>query len=191
MKQIVVVAGHAGSGKTEFSKQLAAKTKWPILDKDTLTRPFVEALATNLMNDPHDRQSPVYMETIRPLEYQALLETMWEVLEFGASGIVVTAPFVKELFDANWVDDFDFDCDLKRCNLTFVWVHCDTETLKGRIVSRGAPRDRWKLLNWSEWAEYLGEPVLRTGDLRVDNSAHAISSLRSAVDDLASKLTHA
>ncbi len=190
MKNIVIVAGHAGSGKTEFSKQVAARTGWPLLDKDTLTRPFVEALAGQLVGDPHDRQSTDYLEKIRPLEYRALLETMWEVLEFATAGIVVTAPFVKELFDEKWLDDVEFDCEIKGAKLTVVWVHCDPETLKGRIVARGAARDRWKLVNWAEWVGGLAEPRIRPMDVRVDNSAGSASSMSSVVDELIGRLTH-
>lgn len=190
MKNVVIVAGHAGSGKTEFSKQVAAHTGWPLLDKDTLTRPLVESLAAQLVGDPHDRQSAAYLEEIRPLEYQALLETMWEVLDFGAGGVVVTAPFVKELLDPNWIDDTDFDCDIKGARVTVVWVHCDRETLKSRIVNRGAARDRWKLVNWSDWVATLDEPMLRPSDVRVDNSADSVSSLSSAVNDLVGRLTN-
>ena len=191
VKNVVVVAGHAGSGKTEFSKQLAARTGWALLDKDTLTRPLVETLAAKLAGDPHDRHSAEYLQHIRPLEYEALLETMWEVLEFGADGVVVTAPFVKELFDPAWIDDLAFDCEIKGASLTVVWVHCDHETLQGRIVARGAARDRWKLVNWSSWAAGLDEPRLRPEDVRVDNSADSVSSLSSTVDDLVMRLKRA
>ena len=51
----------------------------------------------------------------------------------------------RRLLDPNWIDDTDFDCDIKGARLTVVWIHCDRETLKGRIVNRGAGRDRWKL----------------------------------------------
>lgn len=188
MKNVVVVAGHAGSGKTEYSKLLGVRTGWPLLDKDTLTRPFVEALSGELAGDPHDRHSPTYLDQVRPLEYQVLLETMWETLEFGAPGVVVTAPFIKELFDAQWVEDLDFDCELKGVRLTIVWVHCDHETLKGRIVSRGAPRDRWKLLNWRSWVDSLAEPTMPRVDVHVDNSAESVASLRFSVDTLAERL---
>ncbi len=190
MKNVVVVAGHAGSGKTEYSKQLAARTGWPLLDKDTLTRPLVEELAQRLTGDPHDRHSAEYLERIRPLEYSALLATMWETLEFGPDGVVVTAPFVKELFDSSWLDDLNFECEVNGHNLTVVWVHCDAETLRRRIVSRGAPRDRWKLLNWAEWVSGLDEPTLRSEDLRVDNSVEATVSLRASVNELAERLTN-
>ncbi|MBG0738834.1 ATP-binding protein [Paeniglutamicibacter antarcticus] len=191
MKQVIIVAGHAGSGKTEFSKQIADRTGWPLLDKDTLTRPFVESLADQLVGDPNDRHSITYLEDIRPLEYQTLLETMWEILEYGARGVVVTAPFVMELFDANWLENFDFDCDLKDSQLTVVWVHCDDETLKGRIIERGAARDRWKILNWAEWVASLGVPSLRETDVHVDNSVESIASLSSSVDALVSRLERA
>ena len=190
MKNIVVVAGHAGSGKTEYSKQLSARTGWPLLDKDTLTRPLVEELAQRLTGDPHDRHSAEYLERIRPLEYSALLATMWETLEFGPDGVVVTAPFVKELSDSSWLDDLNFECEVKGHNLTVVWVHCDAETLRRRIVSRGSPRDRWKLLNCDEWVSGLDEPTLRSEDLRVDNSVEATVSLRASVNELAERLTN-
>lgn len=191
MKNVVIVAGHAGSGKTEFSKQLAAETRWPLLDKDTLTRPLVEELAHQLVGNRHDRQSPQYLETIRPAEYRALLATMWEVLEFGADGVVVTAPFVTELLHATWLEDLSFDCEMKDAVLTIVWVHCDPETLRGRLVARGAARDRWKIVNWSTWKESLEQPRLRASDVQIDNSAESTTPMSTSVRDLARRLDDA
>ena len=73
---LVVVAGHAGSGKTELAKILACRTRWALLDKDTLTRPLVEAHAALLCGDPDDRHTATYLQTIRPLEYRILLDTI-------------------------------------------------------------------------------------------------------------------
>ncbi|WP_298210417.1 AAA family ATPase [Ferrimicrobium sp.] len=114
MQQIVLVAGHAGSGKTEFARQLALKTFWPLLDKDTMTGPLVEGLTVPVDGDPRDRHSPAY---IRRLEYQSLLAVMWEMLEFGSPGVIVTAPFVSELTNSIWVDEFLLDCTARRCSL--------------------------------------------------------------------------
>lgn len=58
MKYLIIVAGHAGSGKTEFSGRISQQLSLPLLDKDTLTRAFVEVLANSLTGDPQDRQSP-------------------------------------------------------------------------------------------------------------------------------------
>ena len=191
MQQIVLVAGHAGSGKTEFSKQLAVKTSWPLLDKDTVTRPLVEYLAHHLCGDPHDRQSPAYLKQIRPLEYDSLLAVMWEMLESGSQGVVVTAPFVAELTNPQWVDDFVLDCDARGCKLLIVWVHCDPATLKERIVARGAERDRWKLANWPRWIDNIGTPELdkKTTHLVVDNTAESAESAESMLDSINVALT--
>jgi hypothetical protein len=88
------------------------------------------------------------------------------------------------------MDDLAFDCDLKGIRLTVVWVHCDIETLKGRLVARGAARDRWKLVNWTEWVSTLSTPPLRPSDVMVDNSRDSVASLASVVDELAGRLQH-
>lgn len=183
MQHLVLVAGYAGSGKTEYSKLLATRSGWPLLDKDTLTRPLVEALSLAFSGDPHDRQSAKYFDEIRPLEYQALFAVAWEVLEMGTSGVVVTAPFVAEVFDESWLENLGFDCELFGYRLTLVWVHCDPDTLRQRIVARGAERDRWKILNWSEWVATLREPPLAREQL-VDNSEEALDSLQESVREL-------
>lgn len=41
MRHVVIVAGHSGSGKTEYSRMLSRRTGWPLLDKDTITGPHV------------------------------------------------------------------------------------------------------------------------------------------------------
>src|SRR5690625_4130486 len=40
--RVILIGGYAGSGKTELGRIIARETGWPILDKDTLTRPVVE-----------------------------------------------------------------------------------------------------------------------------------------------------
>jgi predicted kinase len=184
VKQIILVAGHAGSGKTEFSKQLAVKTSLPLLDKDTMTRPLVERLANHLSGDPYDRQSPAYLNQIRRLEYDSLFAVMWEMLESGSHGVIVTAPFVAELTNPKWVDDFVLNCDAHGCKLLIVWVHCDPAILKKRIVARCAERDRWKLDNWSRWVNSLITPELdkEIPQLIVDNTAESAEPMRGSID---------
>jgi len=66
VKQIVLVAGHAGSGKTEFARRLAVKTSWPLLDKDTMTHTLVEGLAEPSPGDHRDSHSPAYIRSLGP-----------------------------------------------------------------------------------------------------------------------------
>lgn len=63
---LILVAGYAGSGKSEAGKLLAAATGWAMLDKDTISRPMTERLLTALGGDPDDRHSSSYLEQVRP-----------------------------------------------------------------------------------------------------------------------------
>lgn len=185
---MVLIAGHAGSGKTELSKQLATRTGWPLLDKDTLTRPFVEAVCQQLTGDPHDRHSATYLKKIRPLEYQVLMDTVWEVLDHGGEGVIATAPFVAEFLADNWIDDLRFDAEIRDCDVSAVWVVCDPDTLRTRIASRGADRDHWKLLNWPQWVSSLRDPAPQSDLVVVENSRDSVESLGHAADRLVQAL---
>ena len=70
--QVLLIGGHAGSGKSELGRILARQSGWPILDKDTVTRPVVEAALELFGCSPHDRESSTYREVIRPREYRTL-----------------------------------------------------------------------------------------------------------------------
>lgn len=155
MKQLLIVAGHAGVGKSTYGKDLALKNNLALLDKNTLTQPFVESLMSRWMGDPHDRQSATYVDFVRPLEYTALMNTAWQMLESGTAGVIVTAPFVKELYDTQWVQELEDKCNSIECLLTIFWVTCDTDIQRKQITKRGAERDQWKLDNWDEWAASL------------------------------------
>jgi DNA-binding transcriptional regulator YhcF (GntR family) len=54
---VLLIGGYAGSGKSELARMVARETGWAILDKDTLTRPVVEAALEVLGVSPHDRES--------------------------------------------------------------------------------------------------------------------------------------
>ena len=184
---LVLVAGFAGSGKTEVSKLLSRNLGWTLLDKDTLTRPLVDALGQAVSGDPDDRQSDAYLARIRPLEYECLMSTTWEVLDMGGR-VVATAPFVKEFGDLDWLDDVDLDCQMREVAYRLVWVQCDATTLRKRLTDRGASRDRWKLANWSTWAASLVEPILPDGVHRIDNSGATQHTLSEQCEALATQL---
>lgn len=152
---IVLVGGHAGSGKTEVSKIISKAKGWAILDKDTLTHTLVEALAERICGDADDRQSEKYVEIIRPLEYSTLLEVMWEVVESGVRGVVVTAPFNKELRDPGLIREIAQQGEDCGYEVSTIWVQCDDEVRLERIIRRGRERDRWKIENWETWVTTL------------------------------------
>ncbi|MEU4517828.1 GntR family transcriptional regulator [Amycolatopsis sp. NPDC024027] len=146
----LLVGGYAGSGKTELGRVVARETGWPMLDKDTLTRPVVEAALELLGLSPNDRESEMYLSKVRPREYEALISAMTENVQCGNSAIV-TAPFIKEFSDPAWVERIQATCQGMGAKLSFVWVYCDAETMHTYVRHRGAARDATKLANWESY----------------------------------------
>jgi predicted kinase len=141
-----LVAGYAGSGKSEFSQFLSSVTGWALLDKDSLTCAMAERLLTSLGGDPHDRHTDLYMREVRPLEYQCLVESAFDNLRAGTS-VILTAPFVAELADPEWMSNLNKRCAAMGIDVTVIWVRCDIESMRAHIERRGAARDAWKLAN--------------------------------------------
>jgi len=171
--RVILIGGYAGSGKTELGRILARQTGWAILDKDTTTRPVVEAALERLGQSPHDRESETYLTVVRPAEYEALIAALTENLECGVS-VIVTAPFIKELQDEAWCNRLAATVEEHNGKLQVVWVYCDPDTMQTYIRRRGAARDEYKLANW---AAYLSGVDLnfkpKIPHLSIDNSAGA------------------
>lgn len=148
--QVLLVGGYAGSGKTELGRILARRTHWPMLDKDTTTRPVVEVALEKLGIPPSDRESDIYLNAIRPSEYEALMAAMSENVSCGSSAIV-TAPFIRELADRAWCERTAATVSSMNAELHVIWVRCDEPTMKSYIKQRGAARDSHKLANWDSY----------------------------------------
>lgn len=152
--QLLVVGGYAGSGKTELGRILAKAAGWPILDKDTMTRPVVESALEVHGLPPHDRESVTYMGTIRAREYEALMATAYENLACGISAII-TAPFLTEYRNSAWIDRARATCEQFGAQPTFIWIRCDVDTMQTYLRHRGAARDTGKLGRWDEYVTTL------------------------------------
>lgn len=151
---VILIGGYAGSGKTELGRILARETGWPMLDKDTLTRPVVEAALEVIGRSPHDRESRIYLSIIRPREYEALASAMVENVQCGTSAIV-TAPFIRELRDTAWIERVKATCQSMNATLNIVWVHCDVTTMHTYVRHRGAARDAAKLEDWKAYLDTI------------------------------------
>lgn len=149
--RVIAIGGFAGSGKTELARVLARDTGWAVLDKDTITRPVVEAALEALGQSPNDRESDVYLQKIRPREYECLMAAMVENLQCGNSAIIA-APFIKEFGNQAWINRLESACAELGATLHIVWVHCDPGTMHTYVRHRGAARDAAKL---ARWAGYL------------------------------------
>jgi predicted kinase len=151
---VVLVGGFAGSGKSEFARFLSSVTGWAILDKDTITRALAEQLLLAYGKDPNDRHSDFYLEQVRSFEYRCAIDAMTENLRCGVS-TVVTAPFIKEFSDTEWVDRLRNRCAAYRARFSVVWMNCDEESMRDHIVFRGAARDSWKISNWQDYLDTM------------------------------------
>jgi predicted kinase len=151
---VIIVGGYAGSGKTELGRIITRLTGWPMLDKDSITRPVVETALQQLGMSPHDRESETYLTKIRPAEYEALREVTVENVSCGNS-VVMTAPFVRELSDPVWCKRAMADFAALDAQLRTVWVRCSAESMRIYLGRRGAARDANKLANWDAYLEGL------------------------------------
>lgn len=147
---VLVVGGYAGSGKTETGRILARLTGWPMLDKDSTTRPVVEAALERLGESPHDREGATYLEVVRPAEYEALRECTLENVQCGNS-VIMTAPFIRELRDEAWCQRLTAELAALGAVAHAVWVRCDPESMRTYLTRRGAARDASKLANWETY----------------------------------------
>ncbi|GAA1777946.1 GntR family transcriptional regulator [Luedemannella helvata] len=179
---MVLIGGYAGSGKSELGRILARETGWAILDKDTMTRPVVEAALEVLGLSPNDRESEAYHNLIRPREYEGLMAAAHENAASGASA-VVAAPFIKEFRDAAWVERTHASFTAVGATVTLVWVYCDAESMQMYIRHRGAARDAAKLADWPSYLNTIdvdfrpAEPYVL-----VDNCASGLPLQRQARD---------
>ncbi|MCX4778696.1 AAA family ATPase [Streptomyces sp. NBC_01264] len=183
---VVLVGGFAGSGKSEFAKFLGGVTGWPILDKDSLTRPLVDQLLIALGGEAHDRSSALYREKVRPLEYRCLMEAAWDNVDCGISTIL-DAPFIAEFAQADWMQRFQNRCRSKRVSVATIWVECDPESMREYIEFRGAARDAWKMEAWDEYISTVDMELRPQGPhFIVDNRLGAAVALVDEARDVLS-----
>jgi DNA-binding transcriptional regulator YhcF (GntR family) len=186
---IILIGGYAGSGKSELGRILVRETGWPLIDKDTITRPVVEAALEMIGHASSDRESDSYLNLIRPREYEALAATTVENAECGNSAIV-TAPFIREFADLAWISRTQATYRALNASTTLVWVYCDADTMHTYLRHRGAARDAGKL---SDWQGYLAGINIdfRPGvpHIVIDNSASSPPLHQQAKDIIAAILS--
>lgn len=156
------ILGHAGTGKSALTtrfiqQQLQQQRTWCVLDKDTVgeywTGPFLQACG----QDPNDRDSPFFKETIRDLQYQSTLLIGKEQLELGLN-VVFPGPWSRELASGTLfsAQALGLPANTRLCH---VWLDLPHPVRKERIIHRGDPRDQWKLAHWDDYIASLKKPL--------------------------------
>ncbi len=152
--RLILVGGFSGSGKSEFGQSLATILTAAYLDKDTLTRPFVEETLRHLGGDPNDRDSDTYRSKVRPLEYEVLMDAAHENIRCGST-TVVSAPLLLEVVDDVWLDDRRLEAEGEGATTSLVWVATTIDDMRRNMTRRNAARDRWKLSHWQEYIDSI------------------------------------
>jgi predicted kinase len=176
MNKLLIVTGVAGSGKTYIGKELAKRLpEFVYLDKDTMTRFLVDKILICLDSNETDRESELYTKEIRPLEYKCLLKQTEENLELGKS-CIISAPFIKEIYDENYFIDLQDELEFFNTKLKIIWTYIDEKTARQRILERNAKRDYNKIHNWNEYintVKHEREPNNNIDMFIIDNRINA------------------
>ncbi len=148
----VIITGCAGSGKTSLGKKIARETGWTYIDKDTVTRDFTDFILVDKGKSKSDRESDVYCNEIRPVEYQITFKVCDENLRLGNS-VILTIPFIAQIKDyGKWQEMVqEYGLDLDDVVVKFVWINHDEGSEYTRVTKRNADRDGYKLQHWEEY----------------------------------------
>ncbi|MFV9474549.1 AAA family ATPase [Advenella sp. RU8] len=182
------ILGHAGTGKSALTtlfiqQQLEQQHTWCVLDKDTVgeywTGPFLEACG----QDPNDRDSPFFKETIRDLQYKSTLLIGKEQLALGLN-VVFPGPWSRELATGALFSAQALGLP-ENTRLYHVWLDLPHPVRKARIIHRGDPRDQWKLANWDDYINSLKKPAaVEQGKIPVLDASTSREALLEALQDL-------
>jgi len=145
MSKVIVVCGNAGTGKTTWARQVAARYAAAFLDLDTVSQPLVAAAQRELGRDPHDRDSADYKRVFRDAVHDTLFAITREC--FGA--VVIVAPFTKERARADFPTWLAQSCGREADVHYFV---TESTVRESRIRARRHPRDAAKLDDYAAYA---------------------------------------
>lgn len=149
-----IVAGAPGAGKSTVAALLADRLDPhpALLDKDTVYGPFVAAILAASGREPGEREGEWYDRNIKSYEYEGLAATTREIRAFGCP-VLLVAPFTGQIRDpARWAD---WSAQLGGGEVHLVWVSCDPEALRQRLMTRGSERDGAKLAAYAQFVERM------------------------------------
>lgn len=151
-RQLILMCGPAGAGKTFIGKSIASRLSATYLDKEVMCEVLVDALLVEKGSDKHDRESEIYASEVKHLEYKSLMSTAFDSMIAGNNTVVCSAPFLSQVTNDDWTQDLIDMSKILGFEIFAVWCHTDGNTSKERIIARNNPRDNWKLRHWEEYS---------------------------------------
>lgn len=187
MSSLILVGGMPGSGKSTFANALSRAMRTLHLDKDSLCNPLTDRLLIALGSSANDRESDIYLNQVRHLEYEILISNAVKHVRDGRS-VCCSAPFIKEFKDPEWIHNLrTFRSDM---TIIPVWVDAEPQTTRKRIIQRKQGRDEGKLRNWDEYIRTSWVmPNDLPGDIRIVNNNHDVDpTFRTDIHALTSSI---
>lgn len=150
MKKLVLVTSPPACGKTFVTKKLAkAMPNCVYLDKDTLI--ILSKQIFKVAHQEYNRSSDFFEAEIRDPEYDCVMELAMEALEYNDT-VFINAPYTREIRTPGYMEKMrQHLLRNKGAELVVVWVQCDVEVCRQRMIARNSDRDTWKLENWDEY----------------------------------------
>ena len=154
MKKLILVTSPPACGKTFVTKKLAkAIPNCVYLDKDSLI--VLSKQIFVVANQEYNRSSDFFEAEIRDYEYDCIMEIAMEALEYNDT-VFINAPYTREVRTPGYMENLRRQLlEKKGAELIVVWVQCDVEVCRQRMIPRNSDRDTWKLENWDEYVKKL------------------------------------
>jgi len=152
VRQLVIITGCAGAGKTTIGKTLAQKLGYCYIDKDTVTREYTDFILERSGSSKCDRESQLYRNEILPIEYSVTFKLCREILDNGCN-VVLTIPFISQIQDYSKWEEIKSASRIRNIDVKFIWIEHNIETEKENLISRDADRDKYKLEHWDEYSK--------------------------------------
>ncbi len=151
-KKLIIVSAPPASGKTYVSMKLAETLSHvTYLDKDSLVP--LSNVAYKIAGLPVEREGEFFQKNIRDVEYDVILEMAFTALNYEDI-VLINAPFTRELHNPEYIANLRNKLkEQYGAHLVIVWVVCDIETVKARMISRNSDRDVFKIKNFDAWVK--------------------------------------
>lgn len=126
-RHVILTAGIQREARVTAARVIARENRWPLLDIDDLSAALRRRVLGDATGRPDDETTLTYKNVVAPAQMDALLSTMWTQVDADVEGVVLSAPFLNQLADADWLNDLNYDLALRGYEATVAYVHSPGE----------------------------------------------------------------
>ena len=149
---MVLLTGAPGTGKSTVGRLLAGRLQAALLDQDVATKPLVDVVQR--LVDIDDLDDPRLATLTRAARYEVLAALAVDNLSAGVP-VVLIAPYTTERADPQAWTQLRSRLAAAGGAPLLVWLFLQPGEIVRRLRERGAPRDRAKLLDESDYVGKL------------------------------------